>query len=57
VFEELRSGGFTGASLWVMTQNTAAQAFYEKAGWEADGAETDHCLGITIPAVRYRRAL
>jgi GNAT superfamily N-acetyltransferase len=57
VFDELRTGGFVGASLWVMTDNTAAQAFYEKAGWEADGAQTDHCLGITIPAVRYRRAL
>ena len=57
VFDELRAGGFTGASLWVMTGHTAAQAFYEKAGWEADGAVTDHCLGITIPAVRYQRAL
>lgn len=57
VFDELRAGGFAGASLWVMTANTAAQAFYERAGWEADGAATDHCLGIAIPAVRYRRAL
>jgi ribosomal protein S18 acetylase RimI-like enzyme len=57
VFEELRAGGFSEASLWVMTANTAAQAFYENAGWKADGAQTDHCLGITIPAVRYRRGL
>jgi GNAT superfamily N-acetyltransferase len=57
VFDQLRAGGFTGASLWVMTGNAAARAFYENAGWEADGAETDHCLGITVPAVRYRRAL
>ena len=57
VFDKLRAGGFTGASLWVMTANTAAQAFYENAGWEADGAETDHCLGIKIPAVRYRTTL
>lgn len=57
VFDELRAGGFAGASLWVMTANTAARTFYERAGWEADGAKTDHCLGITIPAVRYRRAL
>jgi ribosomal protein S18 acetylase RimI-like enzyme len=57
VFDELRAGGFTRASLWVMSANTAAQAFYEQAGWEADGAETDHCLGIAIPAVRYQRAL
>ncbi|NNC92792.1 MAG: GNAT family N-acetyltransferase [Acidimicrobiia bacterium] len=57
VFEELRAGSFTAASLWVMTANTAAQAFYEQAGWEADGAESDHCLGITIPAVRFRASL
>jgi ribosomal protein S18 acetylase RimI-like enzyme len=57
VFDEFRAGGFAGASLWVMTANTAARTFYEQAGWAADGAETDHCLGITIPAVRYRRAL
>lgn len=57
VFDALRTAGFAEGSLWVMTANTAARAFYENAGWEADGAETDHCLGITIPAVRYRRAL
>ena len=57
VFDSLTAAGFAEASLWVMTENPAAQAFYEQAGWEADGAETDHCLGIKIPAVRYRRAL
>jgi ribosomal protein S18 acetylase RimI-like enzyme len=56
-FDAMRAAGFTDGSLWVMRANTAARAFYEQAGWEADGAETDHCLGITIPAVRYRRAL
>jgi GNAT superfamily N-acetyltransferase len=56
-FDDLRAVGFAEASLWVMTANHAARAFYEQAGWEADGAETDHCLGITIPAVRYRREL
>ena len=54
-FDDLRAAGFTEASLWVMTANDAARAFYEQAGWEADGAETDHCVGIEIPAVRYER--
>jgi len=57
VFADLRASGFSEASLWVMTDNAQARAFYEQAGWEADGAETDHCLGITIPAVRYRASL
>ena len=57
VFDAMRTAGFTEASLWVMTANSAARSFYERAGWEADGAETDHCVGIEIPAVRYRRAL
>ncbi len=57
VFDELRASGFSDASLWVMTGNASARAFYEQAGWEADGAETDQCLGITMPAVRYRAKL
>ncbi len=57
VFDALRASGFSEASLWVMTENAGARAFYEQAGWEADGAETDHCVGIEIPAVRYRTAL
>jgi len=56
-FDDLRAAGFLEASLWVMTANDAARAFYEQAGWEADGAETDHCVGIEIPAVRYRTTL
>ena len=57
VFDDLRASGFTEASLWVMTGNAGARTFYENAGWVADGAEDDHCLGITIPAVRYRAKL
>ncbi len=57
VFDDLRASGFTEASLWVMTGNGAARAFYQQAGWEADGSHSDVCLGITIPAMRYRTAL
>ncbi len=57
VSEDLRRSGFTTASLWVMTDNTNARAFYEQAGWAADGKVTEMCLGVDIPAVRYQRAL
>lgn len=57
VFEELRAAGFSRASLWVMTDNAAARAFYEKHGWGADGKASEMCLGIDIPAVRYQVAL
>ncbi len=57
VFETLRDGGFSESALWVMTDNLVARAFYKGAGWEADGTTADQCLGITIPAVRYRAIL
>ncbi len=57
VSEDLRRSGFTTASLWVMTDNTNARAFYEQAGWAADGKVTEMCLSVDIPAVRYQRAL
>ena len=57
VFEELRRRGLARACLWVMAENVAARAFYERHGWEPDGKTSDLCLGITIPSVRYRVAL
>ncbi|MGI9648930.1 MAG: GNAT family N-acetyltransferase [Acidimicrobiia bacterium] len=53
-FAEMRGSGFVEGSLWVMTANDAARSFYESHGWEPDGKSADQCLGITIPAVRYR---
>ena len=53
VFEELRNRAAAGARLWVMTDNAPARAFYERHGWEPDGKESDLCLGITIPSMRY----
>lgn len=53
-FTHLRESGFEEGSLWVMTDNAAARSFYERHGWYADGTESDMCLGITIPSVRYR---
>lgn len=54
---EFRASGFGEGSLWVMTENKAARSFYERHGWYPDGKESDLCLGITIPSVRYRLTL
>lgn len=56
-FDEMRGADFGEGALWVMTANTAARSFYERHGWQPDGKTADHCVGIAIPAVRYRRAL
>ena len=54
VFAEMRDSGFVEGALWVMTANDAARSFYEGHGWQPDGKTADHCVGIAIPAVRYR---
>lgn len=46
--------GYPFLTLWVMRDNRTARAFYEGAGWRADGAVTEQCHGIPVPAVRYR---
>jgi ribosomal protein S18 acetylase RimI-like enzyme len=54
---ELREAGFAEATLWVLATNERARRFYERAGWQTDGAEK---LDERLPAVaqvRYRRAL
>jgi GNAT superfamily N-acetyltransferase len=57
VFAEMRESGFAEGALWVMTANDAGRSFYSSHGWEPDGRTADHCVGIEIPAVRYRAAL
>jgi GNAT superfamily N-acetyltransferase len=41
-FGELRGGGFTRATLWVLDTNTRARRFYERHGWLPDGATKVH---------------
>lgn len=54
----LRADGFTDATLWVLDTNLRARAFYEAAGWAADGAEkSDSLHGTEVREVRYRRAV
>jgi GNAT superfamily N-acetyltransferase len=44
--------------LWVIKGNGRARRFYERAGFEADGAEEPFEVdGVTVPEVRYARAL
>lgn len=48
--------GRTEMSLWTLTENAAAQAFYERHGWRPDGAEQIHPVA-EAPAIRMRRPL
>jgi GNAT superfamily N-acetyltransferase len=51
---ELRSRGFTRASLWVLEANARARRFYEREGWRWDGARSDHQIQCDRqPIVRY----
>ncbi|MFK4105471.1 GNAT family N-acetyltransferase [Streptomyces sp. NPDC019531] len=44
--------------LWVLKGNTRARRFYERAGFEADGAEEPfEADGVPVPEVRYARTL
>jgi GNAT superfamily N-acetyltransferase len=46
------------ATLWVLADNPRARAFYERAGWTADGAEkSEERWGVHATEVRYRKLL
>ena len=52
---DLRSRGFTTATLWVLETNELARRFYEIAGWKADGTVTTERVDCEMrPTVRYR---
>jgi GNAT superfamily N-acetyltransferase len=48
--------GATEMSLWTLTENAPAQAFYERHGWRPDGSEEIHPIA-RAPAIRMRRSL
>lgn len=56
--DALREAGHPEATLWVGSENAAARAVYEAAGWRVDGAErrVDY-LGVEVVNLRYRRRL
>ena len=57
--DRLRRDGFEEALLWVLRGNQQAMAFYEGAGFEADGASRvkRRADGLEMPIVRYRRRI
>jgi ribosomal protein S18 acetylase RimI-like enzyme len=60
--EDLRSNAFTRATLWVIGDNHAARRFYERHGWQPDGATKRAAMGdfVGLPIVnevRYARPL
>jgi ribosomal protein S18 acetylase RimI-like enzyme len=56
--EEQLGRHYREATLWVLEDNPRARAFYERAGWHADGArKAEVRWGVHAPEVRYRKAL
>ena len=56
--EEQLARAYREATLWVLEDNPRARAFYERAGWHADGArKAEVRWGVHAPEVRYRKAL
>ncbi|MFN8121250.1 MAG: GNAT family N-acetyltransferase [Thermoleophilia bacterium] len=52
----LRGDGHAAAVLWVFRGNARARGFYERMGWDLEGA--DHAMdALAAPQVRYRRDL
>jgi GNAT superfamily N-acetyltransferase len=56
--EELTTGGFERATLWVLHSNARARRFYERHGWTTDGSTKEHdWVAFTATDVRYTRRL
>ena len=52
----LASGGFTEVMLWVLEGNERAIRFYERAGFQPDGAtKIDNTRGFALHELRYHR--
>jgi GNAT superfamily N-acetyltransferase len=55
---EFTRAGYEYATLWVLGTNDRARRFYERCGWEADGATKLHdWVAFTAEDVRYRAKL
>jgi len=53
--EYARDHGFVVLTLWVLSTNTRARRFYEKAGFSPDGAEkSEERSGVSLHELRYR---
>lgn len=50
----LKEGGFTKATLWVLTSHTASREWYEKKGWQLEGKKKVEVRGdMTLDETRY----
>ena len=57
-FDFLRQRSLTEVTLWVLTSNTSARAFYEARGFATDGqTKIEQRFGFPIHETRYRRPL
>ncbi|MEV5877370.1 GNAT family N-acetyltransferase [Streptomyces sp. NPDC052101] len=55
---QMKNQGFGASALWVLCDNHRARRFYERAGYQVDGAAQDDVYDeITLTEVRYRREL
>jgi ribosomal protein S18 acetylase RimI-like enzyme len=55
---QMKGAGFERSALWVLCDNQRARRFYERAGYQADGAAQDDVYdGITLTELRYQRVL
>ncbi|MFE8940941.1 GNAT family N-acetyltransferase [Streptomyces sp. NPDC007872] len=54
----MKAQGFETSALWVLCDNQRARCFYERAGYQTDGAAQDDVYdGITLTELRYQRVL
>ena len=54
--DDLRTRGFTPLILWVIEANARGRRFYERAGWQPDGARQPIDFdGVLVDEIRYRR--
>ncbi|MGD3109466.1 N-acetyltransferase family protein [Streptomyces sp. YGL11-2] len=55
---QMKRQGFEASALWVLCDNQRARRFYERAGYQADGATQDDVYDeITLSELRYQRVL
>jgi ribosomal protein S18 acetylase RimI-like enzyme len=56
--DQLRRAGYREALLWTLANNARARRFYERVGWQLDGAKRIDVIGdVAVDEVRYRRPL
>ncbi|MEV5432584.1 GNAT family N-acetyltransferase [Streptomyces sp. NPDC052701] len=55
---QMKSQGFEVSALWVLSANQRGRRFYERSGYQADGAAQDDPYDeITLTELRYQRVL